>query len=106
MSDREERINLIECIKIAKNTGVNLENVDIKELHRGINVEFEHGLRYPAWNVTNDCPVKTCKIAMAHLEELPDYYTRLDKMEEEGKKALEEKNHLKKDLSAEENDDL
>jgi uncharacterized Fe-S cluster-containing radical SAM superfamily enzyme len=49
----------------------------------GMDVELEHGLRDPATNVTNDDPLTTGKIALAHLIEFPDYYTRLAKMEKE-----------------------
>jgi hypothetical protein len=59
-----------------------------KEIKKGMKVELEHGKRSPRTNITNDDPVKTRKIAKAHLEELPDYYDRLDDMEKQGKKAL------------------
>ena len=49
-------------------------------------VELEHGLQDPATNVTDDEPVVTGKIALAHLNEFPDYYTRLDRMEQEAKR--------------------
>ena len=49
----------------------------------GLGIELEHGRRDPATNVTNDDPVVTGKIALAHLRELPDYYTRLADMEAE-----------------------
>jgi len=42
-----------------------------------------HGLVEPHTNVTNDDPIMTGKIALAHLNELPDYYTRLEGMEKE-----------------------
>ena len=45
-----------------------------------MNVELEHGFKGD-WNVTNSDPIATAKIALAHLDELPDYYTRLKKME-------------------------
>jgi hypothetical protein len=48
-----------------------------------MNVELEHGQRDPATNVTNDDPLMTGKIALAHLKEFPDYYERLEKMETE-----------------------
>jgi len=48
-----------------------------------MDVELEHGLRDTNTNVTNDDPTMTGKIALAHLNEFPDYYTRLDKMEKE-----------------------
>jgi hypothetical protein len=50
-------------------------------------VELEHGGRDPRTDVTHDDPVVTAKIALAHLNEFPDYYTRLDKMEEEAKRG-------------------
>jgi hypothetical protein len=49
----------------------------------GIEVELEHGQRDPDTNVTNDDTLLTGKIALAHLKEFPDYYTRLAKMEKE-----------------------
>jgi hypothetical protein len=48
-----------------------------------MDVELEHGKRDPHTNVTDDDPLTTGKIALAHLNEFPDYYTRLDRMEEE-----------------------
>ena len=47
----------------------------------GMDVELEHGKIDPNTNVTNDDPLTTAKIALAHLNEFPDYYTRLEKME-------------------------
>jgi len=52
-----------------------------------MDVELEHGLHDPRTNVTHDDPVTTAKIALAHLRELPDYYTRLARMEAEGEAA-------------------
>ena len=57
---------------------------DIEEFRKGLDVELEHGRRDPATNVTDDDPLLTAKIALAHLRELPDYYTRLARMESEG----------------------
>ena len=50
-----------------------------------MDVELEHGLHDPLTNVTDDDPVVTGKIALAHLNEFPDYYTRLEQMEEQAK---------------------
>ena len=58
---------------------------DVEQLLRGMEVELEHGLQDLGTNVTDDDPVVTCKIALAHLNEFPDYYTRLERMEEEAK---------------------
>ena len=49
----------------------------------GLDVELEHGLRSPKTNVTNDDPLLTGKIALAHLNEFPDYYDRLEKLEKQ-----------------------
>jgi len=57
------------------------------QLCMGMKVELEHGKVNPKTDVTGDDPIKTKKIALAHLNELPDYYTRLAKMERDGKKA-------------------
>jgi hypothetical protein len=58
---------------------------DVEQFRTGMNVELEHGLHDPTTNVTNDDPQVTAKIARAHLNEFPDYYTRLERMEEEAK---------------------
>jgi hypothetical protein len=63
--------------------GLKWDKFDAKQLADGMNVELEHGLTDPATNVTNDDPLTTMKIALAHLNEFPDYYIRLKKMEEE-----------------------
>jgi hypothetical protein len=59
---------------------------DIEQFRIGMGVELEHGLHDLLTNVTDDDPVVTGKIALAHLNEFPDYYTRLEKMEEAAKR--------------------
>ncbi len=59
-------------------------NVD--QFRRGMDVELEHGLHDLRTNVTDDDPLVTGKIALAHLNEFPDYYTRLERMEEDAKR--------------------
>jgi len=59
---------------------------DVDQFRRGMNVELEHGLHDAGTNVTDDDPLVTGKIALAHLNEFPDYYTRLERMEEEAKR--------------------
>ena len=54
---------------------------DLEQFQMGMNVELEHGTRDPETNVTDDDVTMTAKIARAHLNEFPDYYTRLAKME-------------------------
>jgi hypothetical protein len=56
---------------------------DVEQFRAGLDVELEHGLHDPATNVTDDDEITTGKIALAHLNEFPDYYTRLEKMEKE-----------------------
>ena len=46
----------------------------LEEFAFGMNVELEHGTVDPATNVTNDDPIITGKIALAHLNEVPMYY--------------------------------
>jgi hypothetical protein len=58
----------------------------VEEFRAGMDVELEHGLHDPDTNVTNDDPHITGKIARAHLNEFSDYYTRLERMEEEAKR--------------------
>ena len=60
-----------------------VDEVDIDQLRIGMEVELEHGRRDPLTNVTNDDPMTTAKIALAHLREMPDYYERLAVMEGE-----------------------
>jgi hypothetical protein len=56
---------------------------DVEQFRSGMDVELEHGRQDPATNVTDDDPVITGKIALAHLNEFPDYYSRLRQMERE-----------------------
>ena len=58
----------------------------VDQFRRGMDVELEHGLRDPNTNVTGDDPMTTGKIALAHLNEFADYYSRLEQMEEEAKR--------------------
>jgi hypothetical protein len=59
---------------------------DVEQFRLGMEVELEHGLRDPATNVTDDDPVTTGKIALAHLNEFSDYYVRLERMETEAER--------------------
>jgi hypothetical protein len=58
---------------------------DLEQFRLGMNVELEHGFQDLVTNVSHDDPVMTGKIALAHLNEFPDYYTRLARMEDEAK---------------------
>ena len=58
---------------------------DLDEFWMGVNIELEHGKQSSQTNVTGDDPLLTGKIALAHLNEFPDYYKRLKVLEEEAK---------------------
>ncbi len=77
--------SLDEAKEIATKLGIDWGQFDLDQFHKGINVELEHGTRDPATNVTGNDPLLTGKIALAHLNEFPDYYDRLDKLEAEAK---------------------
>ena len=72
-----------EAKKIGDQLGIDWHKVNLEEFRMGLSVELEHGLRDPLTNVTGDDEVLTGKIAWAHLSEFPDYYTRLERMEDE-----------------------
>ena len=59
---------------------------DVEQFRSGLEVELEHGLHDLLTNVTDDDPLVTGKIALAHLHEFPDYYARLEQMEEQAKR--------------------
>ena len=73
--------------RIGATLGIDWETApfDAEQYLMGLEVELEHGSRDPATNVTDDDELVTGKIALAHLNEFPDYYTRLERMEEEAK---------------------
>jgi hypothetical protein len=75
-----------EAKKIGDQLGVRWDKFDVDQFRRGMDVELEHGLQDKTTNVTNDDPLITGKIALAHLNEFPDYYDRLEKMEEEAER--------------------
>lgn len=70
---------------IGDQLGIRWEKFDQKQFQAGMEVELEHGSVSQATDVTNNNPLLTGKIALAHLNEFPDYYTRLEKMEDEAK---------------------
>ena len=77
-----------EAEQIASAIGIDWATVEfgIEDFRAGLDVELEHGRRDPATNVTDDDPIVTGKIALAHLNELPDYYARLAEMEAEAER--------------------
>ncbi len=78
---------------------VNVEHMPIRleDFRVGLEVELEHGTRFPDANVTNNHPILTGKIVLAHLKETLDYYQRLEVAELEGDllKYMKAGNHAK-----------
>ena len=77
-----------EARRIGEEIGIDWSSVrfDVEQFRMGMDVELEHGLHDLLTNVTDSDPLVTGKIALAHLKEFPDYYTRLARMEEEAKR--------------------
>jgi hypothetical protein len=71
-----------EAKQIGDEIGIDWNVVDLEQFRQGLGVEMEHGVD-PVTDVTGGDPLLTGKIAWAHLNEFPDYYTRLGKMESE-----------------------
>lgn len=74
----EKLVNLL-----AKKMEIDISKFDMSELVQGMLVELEHGSIGEKTNVTNDDPIETFKIVLAHMNEISDYYTRLEKIENE-----------------------
>jgi hypothetical protein len=71
--------------EIGEKLGIDWSQFDVEQFRMGLNVELEHGLADPSTDVTGNDPLITGKIALAHLNEFTDYYTRLEKMERKAK---------------------
>ncbi|MBU1146274.1 hypothetical protein KKD80_01880 [Patescibacteria group bacterium] len=82
----KENFTAEEAKKIGEELGIDWSKFDVLQFRMGMDVELEHGTRDSHTNVTNDDPLVTGKIALAHLNEFSDYYTRLDEMEKEADK--------------------
>lgn len=83
---KKKEFSLEEAKEIGEKLEIKWDKFDVAQFRIGMNVELEHGLHDSGTNVTNDNALITGKIALAHLNEFPDYYIRLEKMEEEAKK--------------------
>ena len=77
-------VELGEAETIQKLVGGEALEISVEEFKRGLEIELEHGIAFPDANVTNNHPVITGKIVLAHLKETLDYYTRLEVAELEG----------------------
>jgi hypothetical protein len=87
MSERSQ-FSADEARRIGEEIGIDWSSsqFDVDQFRRGLDVELEHGRHDTATNVTDDDAATTGKIARAHLNEFPDYYTRLEQMEEQAKR--------------------
>ena len=79
----EKRFSLAEAKRIGDALGIEWQDFGVEQFQMGLEVELEHGTRDILTNVSNDDALITGKIALAHLNEFPDYYTRLSAMEKE-----------------------
>lgn len=79
----KQRISTNEARSVGDQLGLDWSQVDLEQFRRGLEVELEHGTQDPKTNVTGDDLLLTGKIAWAHLKEIRDYYTRLDRLEAE-----------------------
>ncbi len=82
MNDKRQ-ISVDEARSVGTQLGIDWTQVDPEQFRRGLEVELEHGAHDPETNVTGDDLILTGKIAWAHLKEIRDYYTRLDRLEAE-----------------------
>lgn len=65
-----------EIMRIAKYLNIDFTKFPFEDFKRGIKIELEHELKNLITNVTNDDLLKTAKIALAHLNEYPNYYNK------------------------------
>jgi len=80
-----------EAKRVGEELGIDWSKFDVEQFRMGMDVELEHGTIDSKTNVTNDDEIMTGKIALAHLNEFPDYYTRLEEMEKEAENYWEKK---------------
>lgn len=85
--------NLQDAYYVANVLGITFNEFTIEEFLDGINIELEHGTINQKTNVTNDNLITTAKIALAHLNEFPNYYNK-----EYGLKKFEEFLKFKRNL--------
>lgn len=86
MSDKKH-FTKERALEIGNALGIDWNKFDVEQFRLGLEVELEHGRRTPMTDVTGDDPMTTGKIALAHLNEFPDYYTRLTLMEKQAEES-------------------
>ena len=80
----DTKVQVEEARIIQVDVGSEALQIPVEWFQQGLEIELEHGLQFPDANVTNNHPVLTGKIVLAHLKEMLDYYLRLDVAELEG----------------------
>jgi hypothetical protein len=85
------RITTEEAQRVGDEIGVDWTRFDLEQFRAGMDVELEHGSHDSQTNVTDDDPIVTGKIALAHMKEFPDYYTRLEQMERDAERYWAER---------------
>ena len=85
MSDKEH-FTTENAREIGNKLNIDWSRFNVEQFRMGLDVELEHGLVDPSTNVTGNDFILTGKIALAHLNEFADYYTRLEKMERKAEK--------------------
>ena len=81
---KEPKVSAEEAQVILSEVNVEGMNIDLEEFRRGLEVELEHGTEFSDANVTNNHPIITGKIVLAHLKESLYYYKLLEVAELEG----------------------
>lgn len=85
-------VSKAKALQIAKKLKINLDIISLEQWKKALEIEEEHGSKLSnKTNITHDSLLLTGLIAMAHLIEDPQYYLRLEKMEEESKKYWKNK---------------
>lgn len=80
----ESKVLPDEAQRIQQAVGGEALQISVDDFRQGLEVELEHGLRFEDANVTNNHPILTGMIVLAHLKETLDYYLRLEVAELEG----------------------
>jgi hypothetical protein len=80
----EVKVEVEEARIIREIVGAEAQQIPVEWFQQGLAVELEHGLQFPDANVTNNHPILTGRIVLAHLKEMLDYYLRLEVAELEG----------------------
>lgn len=89
MTENKKTFTADEAKAIGEQLGLDWSKFDVEQFRMGLDIELEHGTRDVHTNVSNDDPLTTGKIALAHLNEFPDYYTRLERLEQEAEEFWE-----------------